>query len=189
MSPGEVLADVNPEEPEAVDSLHRSPVDGEGGVFLSLPPPEVHDQLLSFAYVELEVVVLAPRCQGSDLLSVGRLVVAGDQANDGRVSSANLMMVLELWVATQSCVNREYSRGLSTQPWGAPVFRVRVEDVVLPIRTAWGLPRFLDCPSWSGPTLSRLLRAAGVSTLGQVVELIRSGSDWMILLDWLLSWD
>ncbi|KAI3369837.1 hypothetical protein L3Q82_024418 [Scortum barcoo] len=49
-------------------------------------------------------------------------------------------MVLELWVATQSCVNREYSRGLSTQPWGAPVFRVRVEDVVLPIRTAWGLP-------------------------------------------------
>ncbi|KAI3372190.1 hypothetical protein L3Q82_007029 [Scortum barcoo] len=30
---------------------------------------------------------------------------------------------------------------------------------------------FLDCPSWSGPTLSRLLRAAGVSTLGQVVEL------------------
>ncbi|KAI3369738.1 hypothetical protein L3Q82_024404, partial [Scortum barcoo] len=36
-------------------------------------------------------------------------------------------------------VNREYSRGLSTQPWGAPVFRVRVEDVVLPIRTAWGL--------------------------------------------------
>ncbi|KAI3353500.1 hypothetical protein L3Q82_020020 [Scortum barcoo] len=42
-----------------------------------------------------------------------------DQANDGRVMlSANLTMVLELWVATQSCVNREYSRGLSTQPWG-----------------------------------------------------------------------
>ena len=37
------------------------------------------------------------------------------------VSSANLMMVLELRVATQSCVNREYRRGLSTQPWGAPV--------------------------------------------------------------------
>ena len=26
------------------------------------------------------------------------------------------------------------------QPWGAPVFRVRLEDVVLPIRTACGLP-------------------------------------------------
>ncbi|KAI3372494.1 hypothetical protein L3Q82_022695 [Scortum barcoo] len=35
----------------------------------------------------MEVVVLAPRCQGSDLLSVGRLIVAGDQANDGRVVS------------------------------------------------------------------------------------------------------
>ncbi len=29
------------------------------------------------------------------------------------VSSANLMMVLESKVATQSCVYREYSRGLS----------------------------------------------------------------------------
>ena len=50
------------------------------------------------------------------------------------------MMVSELLLATQSCVNREYRRGLSTQPWGAPVFRVRVEDVALPIRTACGLP-------------------------------------------------
>ncbi|KAI3374081.1 hypothetical protein L3Q82_022647, partial [Scortum barcoo] len=70
---------------------------------------------------------------------LGHLVVAGDQANDdGRVVSKFDDGVGELWVATQSCVNREYSRGLSTQPWGAPVFRVRVEDVVLPIRTAWG---------------------------------------------------
>ncbi|XP_044227204.1 uncharacterized protein LOC122995885 [Thunnus albacares] len=29
----------------------------------------------------------------------------------------------------------------------------------------------LDCPSWGGPTLSRLLHTAGVSTLGQAVEL------------------
>ena len=39
VSPGQVIADVNPEEPEAADSLHRSPVDGEGacstpGLFL-----------------------------------------------------------------------------------------------------------------------------------------------------------
>lgn len=31
--------------------------------------------------------------------------------------------------------------------------------------------RLLDCPSWGGPTLSRLLHTAGVSTLGQVLEL------------------
>ncbi len=43
-------------------------------------------------------------------------------------------------MATQSCVNREYRRGLTMQPLGAPVFRVRVEDVVMPIRTARGMP-------------------------------------------------
>ncbi|CAB1438860.1 unnamed protein product [Pleuronectes platessa] len=108
MFTGQVITDVDPEETEAADSLHRSPVDGEGGMFYSLSLPVVHDQLLCFADIEMEVVVLTQRCQGSDLLSVGLLVV----------SSANLMMVLELWVARQSCMNREYRRGLSTQPWG-----------------------------------------------------------------------
>ena len=80
VGPGQVIIDLNPKEPEAADSLHRSPVDGEGGEFYSLSLPLVHDQLLCFADVEIEIVVLAPRCQGSDLLSV----VAGDQAYDGR---------------------------------------------------------------------------------------------------------
>ena len=35
----------------------------------------------------MEVVILAPRYQGSDLLSVRRLVAVGDQADDGRVVS------------------------------------------------------------------------------------------------------
>ncbi len=50
VSPGQVLAYVNPEEPEAVD-------------------------------VEMEVVVLASRCQSSDL-SVGCLIVAGNHAEN-----------------------------------------------------------------------------------------------------------
>ncbi len=37
VSPGQVLADVNPEEPEAADSLHRSPIDGEGGLLPVAP--------------------------------------------------------------------------------------------------------------------------------------------------------
>ena len=37
------------------------------------------------------------------------------------VSSANLIIVFELCGATQSCVNSEYRRGLSTEPCGAPV--------------------------------------------------------------------
>ncbi len=87
VSPSQVLADVNPEEPEAADSLHHSPIDGEGGMFFSLSLPVVHDQLLCFADIEMEVVVLAPRCQGSDLLSVGCLIIAGDKADDGHVVS------------------------------------------------------------------------------------------------------
>ena len=78
VSPGQVITDVNPEETEVADSLHRSCVYGEGGVHL----PTVHDQLLCFADVEMEVVFLAPRCQGSDLLFVGHLIVAGNPAYD-----------------------------------------------------------------------------------------------------------
>ena len=42
-SPGQVITDVNPEEPEVADSLHRSPVDGEGGMFFSRSLPVVQD--------------------------------------------------------------------------------------------------------------------------------------------------
>ena len=72
-------------EPEAADSLHRGPVDGDGDVSVSLSLPVVYNQLLSFADVEMEVVVLAPRCQVSDLPSLGRLVAVCDQAMTGHV--------------------------------------------------------------------------------------------------------
>ena len=61
MSPGQVLADVDTEELEAVDSLYRRLVDGDGGVLGSLSLPVVHNHSRSFAEVELEVVVLVPR--------------------------------------------------------------------------------------------------------------------------------
>ncbi len=56
------------------------------------------------------------------------------------VSSANLMKRLELCDGVQSWVSRVKRRGLSTHPWGAPVFSVMVLDVLMPTRTAWGLP-------------------------------------------------
>jgi hypothetical protein len=43
-------------------------------------------------------------------------------------------------VNSQSWVNREYSRGLRTHPWRAPVLLVSVEEVLLPILIACGLP-------------------------------------------------
>ena len=54
--------------------------------------------------------------------------------------SANLMMVLESCLATQSLANREYRGGLSTHPRGAPVLIVSVANVLLPTLTAWGQP-------------------------------------------------
>ena len=71
---------LNTEELEAADPLYCCPVDGDGGVSYSLSLPVVHNQLLGFAEVLMEVGVLAPRCQGSDL-SVRPLVFVGDQAN------------------------------------------------------------------------------------------------------------
>jgi hypothetical protein len=47
------------------------------------------------------------------------------------VSSANLMIELEACVATQSWLNREYRRGLSTDPCGAPVLRIRRSEGVV----------------------------------------------------------
>lgn len=73
----------------------------------------------------MEVVVLAPRCQSSDLLPVGRLVAVSVQADDSRVVSK----------LSDSVEGR-----CGTQPWGAPLLKVRVEDVMVPIRTLWGLP-------------------------------------------------
>ena len=51
-------------------TVHRSPIDGDGGVSLSLLLPVIHNQLLGFADVEMEVVILAPRCQDVHVCSL-----------------------------------------------------------------------------------------------------------------------
>ncbi|KAI3374041.1 hypothetical protein L3Q82_022608 [Scortum barcoo] len=66
----------------------------------------------------------------------------GDQANDGRVVSKfdddGVGAVGGHAVMREQGVQQ---RAEHTALGGSLVFRVRVEDVVLPIRTAWGLPR------------------------------------------------
>lgn len=49
VSPSQVLTDMSPEDPEAADSLHRSPIDGAEGT--------LHNQLLRFADVEMDIVL------------------------------------------------------------------------------------------------------------------------------------
>ncbi len=78
------------------------------------------------------MVLLTPFSQGTHYLSLGHLNVVGDQANH-RCVIGNLTM--ELCVAVQSCVHREYRSGLRTQPCGAPELRTRGDEVLLPILT------------------------------------------------------
>jgi len=55
---------------------------------------------------------------------VSLLIITGDQAHHHCVIR-KLTMALDLDLATQSCVYREYSMGLRTHTWGDPVFKVR----------------------------------------------------------------
>ena len=79
LGPCQFVGDVDTKELEALNLLHYSPVDENGGV-LGSPFPVVHNHLLCLAHIEGEVVVLAPHCQFSDLLPIGCLIVVGDQA-------------------------------------------------------------------------------------------------------------
>ncbi|XP_051956635.1 uncharacterized protein LOC127625397 [Xyrauchen texanus] len=67
--PCEFFSDVDTEELEAADSLHRCSINGDGAVF-SVFLPEVHYKLLGSTDVEGEVVLLTPACQRSLLKSL-----------------------------------------------------------------------------------------------------------------------
>ena len=59
--PCQVLGDVDTEVPVAADSIYRGPIDPERGVIAPLLlPPEVHDHLLGFGDIEVQVILLAP---------------------------------------------------------------------------------------------------------------------------------
>ena len=56
------------------------------------------------------------------------------------MSSASLMIELELCVATQSWVNREYRRVLNMHACGDPGVRISRGEVLLLTFTTWGQP-------------------------------------------------
>ena len=84
--PCEFLSNVDTEELETADSLHRCSIDGDGAVF-SVFLPEVHHKLLGFTDVEGEVVILTPACQSVHLLSVGCFIIVSDQTYHRRIVS------------------------------------------------------------------------------------------------------
>ncbi len=79
--PGQALCDVDTKVLEAVHPLHRGPVDDKGGVVPPLLLPKVHNQLLSLADVQGEVVVLTPAGQVLYLLQVNLFIVICDQVH------------------------------------------------------------------------------------------------------------
>lgn len=48
-------------------------------------------------------------------------------------------MCFELCLAVQSCVSRVNSSGLGTQPWGASGLSLMILEVLLLMRTDWGV--------------------------------------------------
>ena len=99
-------------ECEALNLLHCIPVDANGGVLGPLFPL-VHNHLLCLGHVEGDVVVPEPHGQVSDRLSMGCLVVVGDQAYHCCVIRKCNDVV---GVVPGCAVDGEYRRGLSTHP-------------------------------------------------------------------------
>ncbi len=131
----EILGDVNAEELKAVYPLHRCLVDGNACVFSALSP-EIHHQLLGLVDIEWEVVLLTPFSQGTHLLSVGRLIIVSDQAYHRCVISKFDDDVRAVCGCTVMCVQGE-QEWAEDAAWGAPVLRIRGDEVFLPILITW----------------------------------------------------
>ncbi len=109
------------------DALHSTAVEGseDTGARSKLPQPSKEEEAL-MCLLQHCICVSRP----CEILSD----VNADELKAG-VLSANLTMMLELCVAVQSCVYREYRSGLRTQSCGAPVLMTSGDDVLLPILT------------------------------------------------------
>ena len=134
--------DVYAQELEAFHLLHCGPVDVGLHALLF---HEVQDHLLCF----VDVIFLTPHSQSPHLLPLGCLVIVGNHPT-AVMLSANWMIELEACLATQSWVNREYRRGLSTHPCGTPVFRISEVEELFPTFITWGGPSRSPEPSCTG---------------------------------------
>ncbi len=86
-SPSRVLWDFYTEVLEAAHPLHRGPTDHKRSVGPLLCLPEVYDQLLSFAHVKRETVVLAPWCKSLYLIQVCGLIIVENEAQNHSIIS------------------------------------------------------------------------------------------------------
>ncbi len=120
-SPCQVLGDVCTEVLEAAHPLHRGPTDHKRSVGLLLSLPEVHDQLLSFAHVQREAVVLAPWCKSLHLIQVCGLVIVVNEAQDHSIISKFNDRCGAVRGHAVVCVERVYQGAQDTALWGSYV--------------------------------------------------------------------
>ena len=116
-------------ELETLDLLHYSPVGFNGGLF-GPPFPVVHNQLLCLAHNDGEVVVLSPRCQVSDLLPIGCLIIVGDQAYHCCVISKLNDVVRVVFGHTVNSVEDQRGRRVVAYPYHLGAARQDVQDPV-----------------------------------------------------------
>ncbi len=86
-SPSQILRDIYNKVLEAAHPLHRGPTDHKRSVGPLLSLPEVHDQLLSFAHIQRETVVLGPWCKSLYLIQVCGLIIVGNEAQNHSIIS------------------------------------------------------------------------------------------------------
>ncbi len=124
---------------KATHPLHRGPTDHKRSVGLLLSLPEVHDQLLSFAHVQRETVVLAPWCKSLHLIQVCGLVIVVDEAqNHSIIRKFDNRGGAVRGHAVVGCIE-SIAGGSGHSPVGAPMFRVMELEVNWPTFTTCGL--------------------------------------------------
>ncbi len=103
-SPRQVLWDVYTEVLEATLPLHRGPTYHKRSVGSLLSLPEVHDQLFSFSHIQRERQLSWHHDVSLSTSSKYAASSLFEMRSRTTVSSANLIIEVELWEDTQSCV-------------------------------------------------------------------------------------
>ncbi len=138
-SPSQVLGDVYAEVLEAAYSLHRGPTDHKRSVGQQV-------SLLKSTISSLVLLTFRETvCPGTMMLvspphpSMRSHHCWNEAQNHSIISKFDNRCGICERTHSHVC-RREYSRGLRTQPCGAPTFRVMEFEVYWPTFTTWGLP-------------------------------------------------
>ncbi len=126
----------------AAHSLHGRTIDGQRSM-QRVHSPEVNNNLLCLLHIQREIVVTAPPGQAAHLAPVVCLISVADETHHSRVIRKFNEEVGVVWRCAVMGQQSE-EEGAQHTSLGGPCVQcdgaVMVLDVLLPTRTAWGLP-------------------------------------------------